>query len=228
MKENMIFNDDQYQLREFQVDRMKEVIVNNRISKENGVVFYGDSIVQGYDINKYIPEINDKYNCGIGGFTSETLLWICDEAVIKYKPSLVYISVGTNDLGNTNMRSPREIALNIEKLIRLVRGNLKEVKIMIASTTPCDENKQGPKAGKCLRTNFNISIVNKEIQNICNRYENVEFIDIYSTLLDKISGNIKEIYTTDGLHLTEKGYEKITDIICFYRIQKDLKRNLYG
>ena len=50
MKENMIFNDDQYQLREFQVDRMKEVIVNNRISKENGVVFYGDSIVQGYDI----------------------------------------------------------------------------------------------------------------------------------------------------------------------------------
>lgn len=213
MKENMIFNDDQYQLREFQVDRMKEVIVNNRISKENGVVFYGDSIVQGYDINKYIPEINDKYNCGIGGFTSETLLWICDEAVIKYKPSLVYISVGTNDLGNTNMRSPREIALNIEKLIRLVRGNLKEVKIMIASTTPCDENKQGPKAGKCLRTNFNISIVNKEIQNICNRYENVEFIDIYSTLLDKISGNIKEIYTTDGLHLTEKGYEKITDVI---------------
>ena len=213
MKENMIFNDDQYQLREFQVDRMKEVIVNNRISKENGIVFYGDSIVQGYDINKYIPEINDKYNCGIGGFTSETLLWICDEAVIKYKPSLVYISVGTNDLGNTNMRSPREIALNIEKLIRLVRGNLKEVKIMIASTTPCDENKQGPKAGKCLRTNFNISIVNKEIQNICNRYENVEFIDIYSTLLDKISGNIKEIYTTDGLHLTEKGYEKITDII---------------
>ena len=213
MKENMIFNDDQYQLREFQVDRMKEVIVNNRISKENGVVFYGDSIVQGYDINKYIPEINDKYNCGIGGFTSETLLWICDEAVIKYKPSLVYISVGTNDLGNTNMRSPREIALNIEKLIRLVRGNLKEVKIMIASTTPCDETKQGPKAGKCLRTNFNISIVNKEIQNICNRYENVEFIDIYSTLLDKISGNIKEIYTTDGLHLTEKGYEKITDII---------------
>ena len=213
MKENMIFNDDQYQLREFQVDRMKEVIVNNRISKENGVVFYGDSIVQGYDINKYIPEINDKYNCGIGGFTSETLLWIFDEAVIKYKPSLVYISVGTNDLGNTNMRSPREIALNIEKLIRLVRGNLKEVKIMIASTTPCDENKQGPKAGKCLRTNFNISIVNKEIQNICNRYENVEFIDIYSTLLDKISGNIKEIYTTDGLHLTEKGYEKITDII---------------
>ena len=213
MKENMIFNDDQYQLREFQVDRMKEVIVNNRISKENGVVFYGDSIVQGYDINKYIPEINDKYNCGIGGFTSETLLWICDEAVIKYKPSLVYISVGTNDLGNTNMRSPREIALDIEKLIRLVRGNLKEVKIMIASTTPCDENKQGPKAGKCLRTNFNISIVNKEIQNICNRYENVEFIDIYSTLLDKISGNIKEIYTTDGLHLTEKGYEKITDII---------------
>ena len=213
MKENMIFNDDQYQLREFQVDRMKEVIVNNRISKENGVVFYGDSIVQGYDINKYIPEINDKYNCGIGGFTSETLLWICDEAVIKYKPSLVYISVGTNDLGNTNMRSPREIALNIEKLIRLVRGNLKEVKIMIASTTPCDENKQGPKAGKCLRTNFNISIVNKEIQNICNRYENVEFIDIYSTLLDKISGNIKEIYTTDGLHLTEKGYEKITDIM---------------
>ncbi|VYT69868.1 lipolytic protein G-D-S-L family [Clostridium tertium] len=213
MKEDMVFNDDQYQLREYQIDIMKRIISNNKYSISDGIVFLGDSIVEAYDINKYIPEISNKYNCGIPGFTSETLLWICDEAVIKYKPLLVYISIGTNDLGNTNMRSPRKIALNIDKLIRLIKGNIENVKILIVSTTPCDENRQGPKVGKNLRTNFNISIVNKEIKKISDRYENVNFIDIFNEFIDNESGNIKEIYTTDGLHLTSKGYEKLTDII---------------
>lgn len=213
MRDNMVFNYNKYQFREYQIDRIKRVIISAKFSISNGVVFYGDSIVEGYDINKYLPEVSNKYNCGVSGVTSETLLWICDEIIIKYKPSLVYISVGTNDLGNTNKRNPREIALNIESLIRKFKGNIKNIKIVVVSITPCDENRQGPKVGKYLRTNFNISVANKEIREICSRYNNVSYIDIFSEFIDENSRNIKEIYTTDGLHLTVEGYERLTEII---------------
>lgn len=39
MKENMVFNDDQYQLREYQIDIMKRIISNNKYSISDGIVF---------------------------------------------------------------------------------------------------------------------------------------------------------------------------------------------
>lgn len=47
------------------------------------------------------------------------LLHFVDEGVIKYQPKNVFIMIGTNDLGNTTMTSPREIALNVKKWWRL-------------------------------------------------------------------------------------------------------------
>lgn len=50
---------------------------------------------------------------------------------------------GTNDLENTNMRSPREIAINVRNLLDLVCANLKDIKIVHISTLPCNEKLHG-------------------------------------------------------------------------------------
>lgn len=210
MKENMVYNDNYYQLRDYQINTIKRIMDANKSAKKYGVLFFGDSITEGYDIEKYYPEVQVKYNSGVSGFTSETLLWIVDEAVIKYIPKLVVIAIGTNDLGNTNMRSPREISLNIEKLINLISRNVKDIKIIVLSTNPCDENIHGPKAGKLLRSNFMIQVLNNEIKCICDRYENVKFKDLFNILIDKNTDSIKSEYTTDGLHLSDRGYDVLT------------------
>ena len=46
MKESMHYLTNYYQLREFVLIRMLEIIKQRYYAKENGVVFFGDSITQ--------------------------------------------------------------------------------------------------------------------------------------------------------------------------------------
>ena len=59
------------------------------------------------------------------------LLHFVDEGVIKYHPNHVFILIGTNDLGNTEMKSPREIALNVKEMCEIIHYNIKDCKKLI-------------------------------------------------------------------------------------------------
>ncbi|MGL5149114.1 MAG: SGNH/GDSL hydrolase family protein, partial [Clostridium sp.] len=157
MRENMLYNPSIYQLRELQLKRMLSIIEGNRCCKENGVLFIGDSITEFMDIANYFPFINNFNNCGIAGITSKALLWFVDEGVIKYKPNHVVLMVGTNDLGNTLMSSPREIALNIKSFVEIIFRNLKDIKVTIISPLPCDEALHGDRNGGGCRNNYSLS-----------------------------------------------------------------------
>ena len=53
MKESMHYLTNYYQLREFVLIRMLEIIKQRYYAKENGVVFFGDSITQYCDLDRY-------------------------------------------------------------------------------------------------------------------------------------------------------------------------------
>ena len=63
-------------------------------------------------------------------------------------------------------------------------------------------------------TNEHIIKLNKSIKKMCKKY-NIKYIDVYSSLLDD-QGNLKKIYSIDGLHLTDLGYYKVTKVIKKY------------
>ena len=52
----------------------------------------GDSITEYFDLERFMPAIDHKYNCGIGGITSNMLLHFVDEGVLKYEPEQVSFS----------------------------------------------------------------------------------------------------------------------------------------
>lgn len=81
-------------------------------------------------MDKYYPEILNKYNCGLAGISSKILLNFIDEGVIKFKPNKVVIMIGTNDLGDTVMESPRDIALNVKEMVELTIIIVKNVRYM--------------------------------------------------------------------------------------------------
>ena len=64
------------------------------------------------------------------------LLHFVDEGVLKYEPEQVFLMIGTNDLGNTLMLSPRDIALNVKELIEIIHYNLPHCKIHLLSCIP--------------------------------------------------------------------------------------------
>lgn len=205
MRENMKYDTNRYQLRESILKRMMQIITQQRYKDDGGAVFYGDSIIEYFDLKKWLPNMKNKYNCGIGGITSDMLLHFIDEGVLKYEPSQVFLMIGTNDLGNTIMASPRDIALNVKEIVEIIHHNLPECRIYVLSCIPCLEKVHGYKATKQgLRSNDGLKMIFKEYKKMIP-YKYVNFIDVYSALCNK-KGEPIENYYIDGLHINDEGY----------------------
>lgn len=220
MRENMKYDTDKYQLRESVLRRMLEIIKNQRGVESGGTVFFGDSITEYFDIDQYMSEIDNKHNCGIGGITSDILLHFIDEGVLKYQPNQVFLMIGTNDIGNTIMASPRDIALNVKEMVEIIHYNLSECQIHILSCIPCLEDMHGYKSTKKgIRSNDVLKMVFKEYKRVIP-YEYVNFINVYPALCNK-KGEPIENYFVDGLHINEDGYKVYSE-----EIKKNLNKTL--
>lgn len=210
MKESMKYDTNYYQLRDYVLKRMIEIV--NRPKVYGGTVFFGDSLTELCDLDLFYPEINYKVNSGVSGITSDMLLHFVDEGVLKYKPKRVVIMVGTNDLGDTIGASPRDIALNVKELVEIIHYNLSDCKIYVCGCIPCIEKYHGYKVSKKgNRSNDMLKMVYRELKNVM-RYEYVRLIDVYPTLCNK-KGEPREELFVDGLHINNQGYELLTSFI---------------
>ena len=175
---------------------------------DENIVFFGDSITSVYDVDHFYPN-NHVVNSGVSGDKSENLVNRIDEGLYKYNPSKVFILIGINDL-NHNI-SNKDILKNIQKIINGIKLNRKNSKIYVESIYPINQDllKENEYSFNEEVTNEVILNLNKEIENLCNK-NNIEYIDIYSMLLDD-NGNLNSEYTKEGLHLNELGYMKLTE-----------------
>lgn len=211
MRETMKYNPCYYQLREGQLERMLTIVHQTKNAQPNGVVFFGDSITEMYDLEKHFPHIKPIYNCGIGGATSNELLWMVDEAVIKYQPKVVVMMIGINDLGNTTMLSPKDIAVNVKNIIDLIRGNCPDTQIILMSTLPCIESLRDYHQVPGIRCNDLVEMIYHQYQEM--------ILDSQTTLLwtfqDFVDENKEALvkFYQDGLHLNEEGYKHLTKIL---------------
>ncbi|MEG0368060.1 MAG: GDSL-type esterase/lipase family protein, partial [Coprobacillus sp.] len=203
------YNPCYYQLREGQLKRMLSIVQQTKEAQEGGLVFFGDSITEMYKIDKYYDEIHMKYNCGIGGATSNELLWMVDEAVIKYNPKVVVIMIGINDLGNTVMLSPKNIALNVKNIIDLIRGNCPHTHILLLSTLPCVEALRSYHQVAGIRCNDLVEMIFQQYQELIIDSQ-TRLISVFDEFVDK---EALVDYYQDGLHLNETGYARLTRLI---------------
>ncbi|MDD3049030.1 MAG: GDSL-type esterase/lipase family protein [Bacilli bacterium] len=197
-------------LKEYQVEPVKKIMRNARTAKPNGIVFFGDSIIQGFDIKKYFSKEN-LYNCGCNGATSDTLLHLQPFAVNDYKPSKVILMVGTNDLSDEWQFDKLEIAFNIYKLINIMRNYNPAVDVVVISPLPIIENEQ---KGIC-KDNVQLKLLGNEIKANVEEFVGTVYVDMYSHFLDD-NKQLKQDFTSDGLHLNEAGYDLFANLIKEY------------
>lgn len=107
------------------------------------------------------------------------LLHFVDEGVIKYQPKNVFIMIGTNDLGNTTMTSPREIALNVKEMVEIIHNNLTDCHIYLISCIPCIETLHEYKyIHKGFRCNDLLKMIMQEYKKMIS-FSYVSFIDFF-------------------------------------------------
>ena len=174
-----------------------------KIVMDDNYVFVGDSIFEGYKLEKHFEGM-PTINSGISGHKTRDILDNMNGRIYKYNPSKVFILIGTNDIGEIDSS---ETVQNIGKIIDGIQKNRKYAEIYVQSIYPVNKVVEDWKAAG-ERDNDVIKSMNKEIKDICND-KDVTYMDVYDLLADG-EGNLKEEYSYDGLHLSDEGYKVIT------------------
>ena len=188
--------------------------MQNMNASEGQIVFVGDSLTDGYKLDKHYADLDlAVYNRGIGGDTTFGVLGRMNVSIYDIKPSKVVLLIGANDVNGGV--EPNTIIDNLVKIVSEIKENLPETEIYFVSMIPQNNDIE-------MYGDFSAEIhvekimkINAEMEEVLRGKENVTYIDLFSLLKDENNLLIKE-YSTDGLHLTEDGYEIWTNALKDY------------
>jgi lysophospholipase L1-like esterase len=166
-------------------------------SDQGAVVFFGDSITQGWaSLATDFPNFKVA-NRGISGDTTRGLRYRLKGDVIDVKPKAVAMLIGTNDLDQG--AEPELVATNLKAIVSELHAALPAMPIVISKVMP-----RGPKPEK----------YPEKIQQLNALYEAafrddklITFCDTW-TLFDDGTGQCKKEEFPDMLHPNAAGYAK--------------------
>jgi len=169
---------------------------------ERRVVFFGDSITDGWKLDQSFPG-KHYVNRGISGQTTPQMLVRFREDVIDLKAAVVVILAGTNDIaGNTGPMSLEEIESNYASIAELARAH--GVKVVFSSVLPV--HNYTPEAANFfpLRPPSKILELNRWLQEYC-KGNGCVYLNYFDSLVDE-KGFMKKELANDGLHPNQAGY----------------------
>lgn len=165
---------------------------------ENRVVFMGDSITEGWHLDKSFPG-KPYINRGISGQTSPQMLVRFRQDVVDLHPKVVVILAGTNDLaGNTGPMTLEQTENNLASMADLATAN--HIRVVLCSVTPSVHfwwtDVPNPAA--------KIATLDAWIKQYAARKHYV-YVDYYSALKDP-EGGLPHNLSPDGVHPNAAGY----------------------
>lgn len=191
----------------------ENVIEEKKVMSEN-IVFLGDSITEGYDLDKYF-EKHYHVQSGINGNYTEDVLNDLEKRVYQYNPSKVFIMLGINNFvwGNS---SAEDVANDIKKICEKIEERNPYTEIYIESIFPYSA-KWKEEHDHAHDADYVVSRIN-DTNKILKKYaveKDYKYIDLYSLLVDE-DGKYDLKYTDDGLHPNEEGYKVVTAELLKY------------
>jgi lysophospholipase L1-like esterase len=162
--------------------------------KTGGIVFLGNSIIEGFDFKKHFSKTR-IINRGIHSDHIDGLIERLATSVFKLQPVKLFILIGINDIGAQD--SDSLILDNYTKLLNLISDNLPDTRVFIHSILPTSPKWKNCPPNKIVR-------LNSAIKKLAARYH-YKWINIYSLFAGPNNFIIPSL-TSDGLHLNHQGY----------------------
>lgn len=184
-------------------------------SKQNPVVFFGDSITFGADWQRLFPEA-PVVNRGISGDTTLGLLNRQNE-VIALHPRQIFLMIGTNDL--CFGRPVEQVVANYDRILARFHAELPGTPVYVQSVLPFNDQ-MFPSNG--LRKNRIIRDLNQAIKPLAQKY-GYEYLDLSGAFTGS-DGRLLPQYTYDGLHLNDDAYLVWRRLIDSYVAKAPLRK----
>lgn len=193
-------------------DRLHHIAHREYVKEQ--VVLLGDCVIENIDIDRYFDD-PIIYNNGISGDTTVSLIETLYKRAIKYKPSKVFISIGSNDFG-FDKRTVKEVYNNIIEITKEIKKRSKKTEIYLVTVVPVN-----PANADYINRDFVDTRDNSEIQMLNYYLKNyavrnrIKFVDINKHLKNDFD-QLNLDYSIDGFHLNDTGYKLVTDLIKQY------------
>ncbi|MBN3876317.1 MULTISPECIES: SGNH/GDSL hydrolase family protein [unclassified Nostoc] len=155
-------------------------------------ILVGDSLSMWFPREK-LPAGKLWLNQGISGDTSTGVLKRLG-AFSATRPDVIYIMAGINDLRKG--ASDETILHNYRRIVRRLRQTHPKAQIIVQSILPT----RLPKISNSRIRHLNIQLT------VIAKQEGANYLNIYSWFTD-MEGNLRPELTTDGLHLSQEGYD---------------------
>ncbi|MCC2657110.1 MAG: hypothetical protein K0Q76_2218 [Panacagrimonas sp.] len=168
---------------------------DTRDAKSGGVVFVGSSSIRMW------TDLENRYrsyaaiNRGFGGSTLADCVRHMDRLVLPHKPRLVVIYAGDNDLAGG--RTADQVLLDFVELTARIQERLPKTHIVFVSIKP------SPARVDLLDR---IREANTRIRNYVATKPYLQYIDVFTPMLDAKGKPRGELFGSDSLHLNEQGY----------------------
>jgi lysophospholipase L1-like esterase len=171
------------------------------LKNENRVVFFGNSITEGWA--PHFPTMfpgKPYIGRGISGQTTPQMLVRFRQDVIDLKPKVVVILAGTNDIaGNTGPSTVEMIEDNLASMAELAKAN--GIVPVLSSVLPVFDYPWRPG----LEPAPKIIALNKWMKDYARAHGAV-YLDYHSAMSDS-RGGMRDGLSTDGVHPNEAGYK---------------------
>src|SRR5439155_17459924 len=123
-------------------------------------------------------------------------LYFADRTVIPYKPRLVVIQAGGNDINDGH--TPEQVFEDFKAFVAKVRAKLPEVRIAYLSMNPSPKRwhqREDQQKG------------NQLIRDYIQSEKNLDYIDFWDAMLGPDSLPRADLFVDDGLHNNAAGYK---------------------
>ena len=178
------------------------------------VVFIGDSIVQGWELQYWRDWEKEfggaPYNAiafGFSGDRTEHVLWrIAHGELDGYEAKAIELMIGTNNTGHRSFAQepPIDTIVGVKAVLDAIRAKQPKARVILCGILPRGQTPADP----LRRRN---AVVNKEIRKFADDV-NVFWCDFGDRLLTSDGRLLREV-SPDFLHPTEVGYRIWTDAV---------------
>jgi lysophospholipase L1-like esterase len=163
--------------------------------RPGGVVFVGSSsILMWPNLAGDFPGVN-VIQRGFGGSELSDVVYRAPQIVIPYKPRLIVLYAGDNDLANG--RSPQDVLNRFDAFVSEVHAALPQTRIAFVSIKPSwarvsllDKMRQA----------------NDLVRHYIAHHDGLVYVDVFSRMLGATGQPRMDLLAADSLHMNASGY----------------------
>ena len=159
------------------------------------VLFIGSSSIRMWDTLARDFPGTAVINRGFGGSEIRDSTWYAGRIIVPYRPRQIVLYAGDNDLASG--RSPQQLRDDFLAFVRRVRRDLPDVPIAFVSCKPSPSR---------LRLLDAQRQANALIRAEAAKLPHVDYVDVFSPMLDAAGQPRAELFLDDRLHMNAAGY----------------------